>query len=60
MWVSRQTFGVFDAFETHEGREAHFKGPIAAALMRRGTELLARAPAILRAEVLADKLVAGK
>jgi len=33
-----QTFGVFDAFETDEGREAHLKGPIAAALMPRGTE----------------------
>jgi quinol monooxygenase YgiN len=55
-----QTFGVFDAFETDEGREAHLKGPIAAALKQRGTELLARAPEIRRAEVLADKLVAGK
>jgi quinol monooxygenase YgiN len=55
-----QTFGVFDAFETYEGREAHLKGPIAAALMQRGTELLARAPEIRRAEVLADKLVAGR
>jgi quinol monooxygenase YgiN len=31
-----QTFGVFDAFETDEGREAHLKGPIAAALMQLG------------------------
>jgi quinol monooxygenase YgiN len=55
-----QTFGIFDAFETEEGREAHLKGPIAAALMQRASELLARAPEIRRAEVLADKLVAGK
>ena len=55
-----QTFGIFDAFETGEGREAHLKGPIAAALMQRGTELLARAPEIRRADVLADKLVARK
>jgi hypothetical protein len=48
------------AFETDEGREAHLTGPIAAALMQRGTELLARDPQIRRAEVLADKLVAGK
>jgi quinol monooxygenase YgiN len=41
-----QTFDVFDAFETDECREAHLKGPIAAALMQRGTELLARAPEI--------------
>src|SRR6202789_1332843 len=39
-----QTFGVFDAFETDEDREAHVKGPIAAALMQRGTELLPALP----------------
>ena len=60
MRFDSQTFDVFDAFETDEGREAHLKGPIAAALMQRGTELLARAPEIRRAEVLADKFVAGK
>ena len=55
-----QTFGVFDAFESDEGREAHLKGPIAAALMQHAAELFARAPEIRYAEVLADKLVAGK
>jgi quinol monooxygenase YgiN len=55
-----QTFGVFDAFESEEGREAHLKGPIAAALMQHAAELFARAPEIRHAEVLADKLVAGK
>jgi quinol monooxygenase YgiN len=55
-----QTFGVFDAFESDEGREAHLKGPIAAALMQHAAELFARAPEIRHAEVLADKLVAGK
>ena len=33
---------------------------LAAALMQRGTELLSRAPEIRRAEILADKLVAGE
>ena len=55
-----QTFGVFDAFETDEGREAHLKGPIAAALMQHAAELLSRAPEIRRAQVLADKLIDGK
>ena len=55
-----QTFGIFDAFESDEGREAHLKGPIAAALMQQAAELLARAPEIRRAQVLADKLIAGK
>ena len=60
MRFDSQTFDVFDAFETDEGREAHLKGPIAAALMQRGTELLARATEIRRADVSADKLVAAK
>jgi quinol monooxygenase YgiN len=55
-----QTFGIFDAFESDEGREAHLKGPIAAALMQHAAELLAQPPAIRRAEVLADKLIDGK
>ena len=55
-----QTFGIFDAFESDEGREAHLKGPIAAALMQQAAELLARAPEIRRAQVLADKLIANK
>lgn len=55
-----QTFGIFDAFESDEGREAHLKGPIAAALMQQAAELLAQTPEIRRAQVLADKLIAGK
>lgn len=55
-----QTFGVFDAFESDAGREAHLKGPIAAALMQHAAELFARAPEIRHAGVLADKLVAGQ
>jgi quinol monooxygenase YgiN len=55
-----QTFGIFDAFESDEGREAHLKGPIAAALMQHAAELLARPPEIRRAQVLADKLIDGK
>ena len=55
-----QTFGIFDAFESDVGREAHLKGPIAAALMQHAAELLAQAPEIRRAQVLADKLIAGK
>jgi quinol monooxygenase YgiN len=51
-----QTFGIFDAFESDEGRQAHLKGPIAAALMQHAAELLAKAPEIRHAEVLADKL----
>jgi quinol monooxygenase YgiN len=55
-----RTFGIFDAFESDQGREAHLKGPIAAALMQHAAELLAQPPEIRHAEVLADKLPAGK
>ena len=55
-----RTFGIFDAFESEEGREAHLKGPIAAALMQHAAELLSEAPEIRRAEILADKLPGGK
>ena len=54
-----QTFGIFDAFESNEGREAHLKGPIAAALMERAAELLAGAPKF-GAPSLANKSIAGK
>lgn len=52
------TFGIFDAFADEEGREAHLKGSIAAALMARADELLAEPPRIEKVEVLAAKLPA--
>jgi quinol monooxygenase YgiN len=50
------TFAIFDAFNDEAGREAHLKGPIAAALMKHAEELLAASPQIRKANVLADKL----
>jgi quinol monooxygenase YgiN len=50
------TFAIFDAFNDEAGRDAHLGGPIAAALMKRAGELLAAAPQIRKANVLADKL----
>jgi quinol monooxygenase YgiN len=52
------TFGIFDAFRDEHGREAHLKGPIAAALMARAEELLAAPPRIEKLDVLAAKLPA--
>lgn len=49
------TFAVFDVFVDEEGRQAHLAGRLAAALMARAPELLARAPAIENADVLASK-----
>jgi quinol monooxygenase YgiN len=50
------TFGIFDAFPSDAGRQAHLAGPIAAALMANAAELLAKAPQIELVDVLAAKL----
>jgi len=50
------TFWVFDAFEDEGGRKAHLNGPIAQALMDNADRLLAEAPSILPADVLAAKV----
>ena len=51
------TFAIFDAFNSVEDRKAHLGGQIAAALMARAGDLLAAAPEIREATVLADKIV---
>jgi quinol monooxygenase YgiN len=50
------TFGIFDAFPDEAGRQAHLSGRVAAALMAKASELLAKAPSIDKLDVLADKL----
>ncbi|MGO9832162.1 MAG: putative quinol monooxygenase [Myxococcaceae bacterium] len=50
------TFGIFDAFPDNSGRQAHLAGRLAAALMARASELLAKAPTIEQVDVLAAKL----
>ena len=50
------TFGIFDAFATEEGRQAHLAGQVAAALMARASELFASPPSIEKLDVLAAKL----
>jgi quinol monooxygenase YgiN len=54
--LDNETFAIFDAFRDEAGRQAHLEGPIAQALMANAERLLARAPVIRRADVLADKL----
>src|SRR5580765_6486775 len=44
--IGPSTFGIFDTFETVEGRTAHLNGPIAASLMANAAELLANPPVI--------------
>jgi quinol monooxygenase YgiN len=52
----KATFAIFDVFPDDNGRQAHLKGPIAAALMAKASELLAAPPAIEAHDVLAAKL----
>jgi quinol monooxygenase YgiN len=49
-------FGIFDAFPSDAGRDAHLSGQVAAALMEAAPELLAGAPTIEKVDVLAEKL----
>ena len=50
------TFGIFDAFPDEGGRQAHLSGKVAAALLARAGDLLARPPSIEKVDVLAAKL----
>lgn len=53
--IGPSTFGIFDTFETIEGRKAHLEGPIAAALMANASALLAKDPIIEMVDLLAIK-----
>jgi quinol monooxygenase YgiN len=48
-------FGIFDTFDDETGRNAHLAGKVAAALMEKAGELLARPPVIEKVEILAAK-----
>jgi quinol monooxygenase YgiN len=49
------TFGIFDAFPDEAGRQAHLAGRVAAALMAKAADLLAKPPNIEKVDVLAAK-----
>ena len=53
--IGSSTFGIFDTFETEDGRKAHLQGQIAAALMANASVLLARDPVIEFVDLLAVK-----
>jgi quinol monooxygenase YgiN len=53
--TSDTTFWIFDTFANQNARQAHIEGPIAAALAEHADDLLALAPEILPADVLAAK-----
>ena len=50
------SFAIFDTFDDEAGRDAHLNGKVAAALMAKAGELLAKPPAIHKIAILADKL----
>ena len=54
--IGPSTFGIFDAFPNEAGRQAHLSGRVAAALMAKASELLAKPPVIEKIDVLAAKL----
>jgi quinol monooxygenase YgiN len=60
LWIALRlgptTFGIFDAFNDENARQAHLNGPIAKALMGVAAELLAKPPVIEAIEVLGAKL----
>lgn len=53
--INENTFGIFDTFETEDGRKAHLQGEIAAALMANASELLSKDPVIEFVDLLAVK-----
>jgi quinol monooxygenase YgiN len=50
------TFGIFDAFPDEASRQAHLTGKVAAALMAKASDLLARPPIIEKVDIFAAKL----
>jgi quinol monooxygenase YgiN len=53
---SPSSFSIFDTFNDEAGRDAHLNGKVAAALMAKASELLAKPPAINKIDILAQKL----
>lgn len=52
------SFAIFDAFPEDVGRQAHLKGPIAAALMSQTSSLFVAAPVIEPLDVIGGKVAA--
>lgn len=53
--IGPSTFGIFDTFETTDGRMAHLNGEIAKALMANASALLAKDPVLEMVDLLAVK-----
>lgn len=53
--IDETHFGIFDTFESEQGRTAHLEGPIPKALAQVADELLAADPSIRPVDVVAVK-----
>lgn len=53
--IGPSTFGIFDTFETTDGRTTHLNGEIAKALMANASALLAKDPVLEMVDLLAIK-----
>jgi len=53
--IDENTYGIFDTFESEEGRQAHLNGEIPKALGQVADDLLASDPEIRPVEILAVK-----
>ena len=58
--IGESTFGIFDTFPNDAGRNAHLSGQLAAALMAKAGELLAKPPLIEKVDVIAVKFQEDK
>ncbi|MBC7901304.1 MAG: antibiotic biosynthesis monooxygenase [Saprospiraceae bacterium] len=54
------TFGIFDTFDSDEGRDAHLNGKVAAALMANAAELLLEGPTIEKIGIITVKPAEAK
>ena len=53
--IGESSFGIFDTFPNDAARNTHLSGQLAAALMAKAGELLAKPPLIEKVEVIAAK-----
>lgn len=49
-------YGIFDAFATEQGRQAHLQGQVATTLMEQAPQLLDRSPDIDTVDIIASKM----
>ena len=53
--ITETTYGIFDTFDTEDGRQAHLKGEIPIALGQVAPDLLAQDPDIRTVDIVAVK-----